>query len=170
VAITREETTMTAETKDDLPPWDQKLATLDEMFLGNAEAIRFMETISIWTHLYDDLIDQDKEIDQEFVHEVMWKVMVGLPMNQFYIQNANLLAPIVATGILNWRGANEMEQQGCVEELHISHVTRYSINDLALMVMVLVGGAAHAARFARDARLAFQRDTFAHYLKERNHV
>lgn len=161
---------MTAETKDDLPPWDQKLASLEEMFLGNQDAIRFMETISVWSHLYDDLIDKDKDIDPEFVHEVMWKVMVGLPMNQFYIENARLLAPIVATGILNWRGANEMEELGSQEELYISHVTRYSINDLALMVMVILGGAAHAARFARDARLAFQRDTLAHYLKERNHV
>lgn len=161
---------MTAETKDDLPPWDQKLASLEEMFLGNEEAIRFMETISIWTHLYDDLIDKDKEVSEEFVHEVMWKIMVGLPMNKFYTDNARLLAPIVATGILNWRGANEMEQIGSKEELYIAHVTRYSINDLALMVMTILGGSLHAARYARDARLAFQRDTLAHYLKERNHV
>lgn len=161
---------MTAETKEDLPPWDGKLASLEEMFLGNQDAIRFMETISHWSHLYDDLIDKDKDVDEEFVHQVMWQVMVGLPLNKFYRDNCHLLAPVVATGILNWRGANEMEQIGSKEEHYISHVTRYSINDLALLVMVILGGAAHAARHARDARLAFQRDTIAHYLRERNHV
>ena len=71
---------------------------------------------------------------------------------------------------VNWRGANDMEEFGSEEEHYISHVTRYSINDLALLVMVILGGASHSAKYARDARLAFQRDTIAHYLKERQHV
>lgn len=161
---------MTAEADKDLPPWDGKLATLDEMFLSNQDAIRFMQTISRWSHLYDDLIDKDKEVDDEFVHQVMWEVMVGLPLNKFYRDHCHMLAPVVGTGILNWRGANDMEKSGVKEELYVSHATRYSINDLALLVMVILGGAAHAAQYARDARLAFQRDTIAHYLEERSNV
>ena len=84
---------MTAETKDDLPPWDGKLASLEDMFLGNEDAIKFMETISNWSHLYDDLIDKDQDISEEFVHQVMWEVMVGLPLNKFYQENCRLLAP-----------------------------------------------------------------------------
>lgn len=160
---------MTAETAADLPPWDQKVASYQEMFLGNAEAIHFMTTVSRWSHLYDDLIDKDKEVDDEFVHQVMWDIMVDLPLNKFYTLNASMLAPVVATGILNWRGANDMEASGCKEELYIAHATRYSINDLALMVMTLLGGPQHAAKYARDARLSFQRDTIAHYLKEQGH-
>lgn len=161
---------MTAETKDDLPPWDGQFPSTTEMFLGNQEAVAFMEIISRWTHLYDDLIDADKEIDKEFVHQVMWEIMVNLPINSFYRTHATVLAPVVATGILNWRGANDMEKLGSKEELYIAHATRYSINDLALIVLLLVGGPKHAAQYARAARLAFQRDTIAHYLKEHGHV
>lgn len=160
---------MTAEIVTDLPPWDQQVASYHEMFLGNQDAINFMLTVSKWSHLYDDLIDRDKFVEDEFVHEVMWDLMVGLPLNNFYIANAPALAPIFATGILNWRGANAMESSGCKEELYIAHATRYSINDLALMVMTLLGGPSHAAKYARDARLSFQRDTIAHYLREQGY-
>jgi len=161
---------MTAEVETDLPPWDQKVASYEDMFLGNRDAIHFMTVVSAWTHLYDDLIDKDKEVSDDFIHKVMWDIMVGLPLNRFYVENAALLAPITATGILNWRGANDMEASGSKEELYIAHATRYSINDLALMVMTLLGGPEHAARYARDARLSFQRDTIAHYLREQGHV
>jgi hypothetical protein len=161
---------MTAETEDDLPPWDKTVANYDELFLGDKDAMSFMDTVSKWSHLYDDLIDRDKEIPEEFVHEVMWAIMVGLPMNKFYVANAAVLAPIFATGILNWRAANEMERSGCKEELYIAHATRYSINDLALITLALVGGPEHAAKYARDARLSFQRDTISHYLKEQGYV
>jgi hypothetical protein len=160
---------MTAETEQDLPPWDGQVASYEELFLGNTDAIHFMSTVCRWSHLYDDLIDEDKEIDPEVIHAVMWDVMVGLPNNKFYTTHAASLAPVIATGILNWRGANDMERNGCKEELYISHATRYSGSDLALMVMALLGGPMHAAMYARDARLSFQRDTIAHYLEEHGH-
>jgi hypothetical protein len=160
---------MTAEKKEDLPPWDGQFPSMEEMFLGNKEAIFFIETITRCSHLYDDLIDEDKKIEKDFVHQVMWEIMVGLPMNGFYRANATVLAPVIATGILNWRGANEMEALGNKEELYISHATRYSINDLALLCLVLVGGHKHAAQHARGARLVFQRDTIKHYLQEHDY-
>jgi hypothetical protein len=160
---------MTAEVEADLPPWDQRVASYEDMFLGNRDATRLMLIVSKWSHLYDDLIDKDKPVPDEFVHEVMWSLMVELPLNRFYVVNADMLAPIFATGILNWRGANDMEKSGCKEELYISHATRYSINDLALMVMTLLGGPEHAAKYARDARLSFQRDTIAHYMREQGY-
>lgn len=161
---------MTAETKDDLPPWDGKLPTVEQLFLGNRAAVEMMAIISRWTHLYDDLIDQDKPVSPAFVHQVMWEVMVDLHNNPFFLQNMQAIVPIIATGILNWRGANDMEKTGSMEEFHISHVTRYSINDVALIVLALVGGPLHAAQHARAARLAFQRDTFAHYIQEHTNV
>lgn len=161
---------MTAQTAEDLPPWDGKVATINEMFLDDENAVEFMRIISRWTHLYDDLIDGDTEIDEDFVHQVMWDLMVRLPMNPFYAKHANSLTPVVVTGILNWRAANEMEKSGCDEELAIAHSIRYSINDIAYMVMVILGGPNHAAQYARDARLAFQRDTFKHYMREHKNV
>lgn len=160
---------MTAETEKDLPPWDRTVANAHTLFMGNHDALRVMEIIGTWTHLYDDLIDADKEIDPEFIHKVMWEIMVELSSNKFYTTYAHMLSPVIATGILNWRGANDMEKSGSKEELYISHATRYSINDLALLIMTILGGPGYAAHYARDARLVFQRDTLSHYLAEHGH-
>lgn len=157
---------MTAEVESDLPPWHGVTAPFEEMFLGDAEAIAFMRIMSRWSHLYDDLIDKNTEVSEDVIHAVMWDITVGLASNRFYIANAHVFAPIIATGILNWRAATDMERLGSEEELHISHALRYSGSDIALMIMTVLGGPAHAAFYARQAKLALQQDTFAHYSRE----
>lgn len=153
------------------PPWETYSdAAVRELFCGDEDAIRFMQDIGFWSHVYDDLIDQDKAIPADFIHAVMWKLLVSIPENPFYQRHQSYLRPIIVTGILNWRAANDMEASGSVEQLRVAHVTRYSINDVALMVMELVGGHEHAVRHAARARLMFQRDTWAHYLSEHRHV
>jgi hypothetical protein len=62
-------------------------------------------------------------------------------------------------------GVNLINDEGIRDTL----IVRYSINDLALMIMNILGGPTHAARYARDARLSFQRDTIAHYLREQGY-
>ncbi len=133
---------------------------------GNENAVRFLRDISFLSHVYDDLIDKDKSVPQDHVHALMWKALIAIPTNPFYQAHQDMLRPLLITGIINWHGANQIEARGDVEELHISHATRYSIGDIALMAMALTGGQEHAIKNASRCRLLFQNDTWEHYLKE----
>lgn len=152
------------------PPWPLAAEKrLREIFLGNEEALRFLADAFFWTHVYDDLIDRDKPVDDERIHAVFWKLWVSIPTNPFFRANESLLRPVLVTGVLNWIGANEMQRRGVLEELRIAHVTRYSIVDLALMVLAIVADREYAFAHAREVRLAFQGDTWDHYLSEVGH-
>lgn len=149
------------------PPWNP--ATDDELLqllCGNSAAVRMVKDIAFLSHAYDDLIDRDKPVPVESIHALFWKVMVALPDNPFWREHQAQLVPVIATSILNWRAANEIERDGVEEELRVAHAIRYSIADVLLLAMAIAGGPAHAAAHARRARLAGQQDTWAHYLSE----
>lgn len=136
------------------------------LFDGNEDAARLMVDLSRWAHLYDDLIDGDKAVSQTDIHDLMWRLLFSLPENPLYRQHQDLIRPVIATGIMNWRAANSIESCGTEEELRIAHVIRYSIADVALIVLVILFGHEEAARRARRARLMSQNDTWGNYLSE----
>ena len=154
-------------TAQPVPPWElwSKSGLLD-LVAGNEWAARFLLDVAAWSHAYDDLIDQDKPVPTQAIHAMMWRVLVDIPENPFFKTHQDALRPVLATSVLNWRAANDMEKSGCLEQLRISHATRYELSDLLLLCMVLTGGAEHAAQNAQRARLMGQNDTWAHYRAE----
>ena len=158
---------MTEKKYDAVPPWGVPThEKMLEVMAGNADAARMMCSIGEWSHIYDDLIDKDKEVTDDKIHWVMWELLVSLQLNPFYTAHSAYLTPLIMSGILNWIAANEIEKVGCLEELRIAHSIRYSICDVGMVAMLLAGGLDHAKRYARLARLSFQCDTWAHYKSE----
>lgn len=150
-----------------VPPWPRSTPeAMLEIMAGDRDAVSMMGDLAVWTHIYDDLVDCDKPVSETHIHELMWRVLVTLPTNPFWRRHEALLRPLLITGILNWRAANDIEARGNLEELRIAHAIRYSICDIGLLAMFLAGGHDHAVQYARQARLMFQHDTWAHYRGE----
>lgn len=143
---------------------------LKELLLGNEHAFSFMLALARCSHIYDDLIDRDKPVSDSDIHELMWLTMFAIPTNPFFAAHADRLRPCILTGLLNWHAATEIERNGTVEELRLAHAMRYSLADVLLMVLEIVGGHAYAMQNARRARLMQQNDTWAHYLEEHSHT
>lgn len=137
-----------------------------ELLCGNRDAAQFVLDICRVSHAYDDLIDRDKPVSEASIHDMVWTLLVTIPVNPFYRAHENTLRPVLITSIMNWRASIDMERSRSDEELRIAHVTRYSLADALLLCMVLTGGHEHAARHARRARLMAQADTWAHYASE----
>ena len=150
-----------------LPPWETFTPeALAELLCGNADAIRCVQTIARCSHTYDDLIDRDKPVADDSIHDLIWSLLVALPVNPFFRAHQDVIRPVLITGILNWKAATDMERGGCTEELRIAHALRYAVADILLICMEIVGGHEHAMRHARRARLMAQADTWAHYRSE----
>lgn len=149
------------------PPWELWSAEgLSDLLCGNQDACKFIVDIAAVSHIYDDLIDADKAVPSEAVHRMVWLLAVEIPANQFFNANQHAFRPVMATAILNWRAANDIEAGGNLEELRIAHAIRYSLADVLLLCLNLLGGPEYAARNARRARLMGQNDTWAHYQSE----
>lgn len=144
------------------------VARLTEAFVGDTDAVRFMLDLARVVHLWDDLIDRDKQPSDRVINDVFFALMVGFPANSFYRRHADALTPVIATGILNWHAANELEADGRPDSLRVAHVVRCAIGDVALLIAYLLGGLEHARRHAAQLRMLMQQDSFDDYMRDRN--
>lgn len=148
-------------------PWGKNTrASVLELMSGNEDATDLVTMVADWSHVYDDLIDKDKPVTDAQIHQAMWTLLGGLDLNPFFQKHSTTLRPLLMAGVLNWHAANQMERSGCVEQLRIAHVLRYSGADVAMVSMLLAGGYEHAVSNAARCRLLAQYDTWAHYFKE----
>lgn len=153
---------------DSLPAdWEPfSVEALRDLLCGNDDAIQFYLHIARLSNTYDDLIDKDKAVTNERIHDFVWRALFAIPLNPFYITHQSVLRPVLMTGIMNWIAANEMEASGSREECRVAHVIRYAVGDILLAAMVMTGGVEHARKNARRARLMIQDETWAHYAAE----
>lgn len=79
-----------------------------EWFAGDHHAVAFMHQISAISELWDDLVDQDKEISLDDVDRAMMAALIYLPCNPFYTKHATYLTPLMISSINNWKDANTL--------------------------------------------------------------
>jgi len=109
---------------------------------GNASAIEFLHDIARVLHVWDDLVDKDKQLTDEDIHEAFWLTLIAIPNNAFYATHRSVLQPILVNAIVNWRIANNIERMESPDAgaLMIAFITRSSYVDLATMSATLIGG------------------------------
>ena len=149
------------------PPWPKSTPeALLELMGGNQDAADMVTMVANWSHTYDDLIDKDKAVSDARIHAAMWTLVAGLSQNPFFAKHQDTFRALLMSGVLNWHAANQMERSGCVEQLRLAHVLRYSIADVAMVAMALAVNQEHAFKNAARCRLLAQHDTWANYFQE----
>jgi hypothetical protein len=148
---------------------DQQGRTL-ELMRGNRSAVDFIELIVEVLHFWDDLIDRDKVLSDADINDKMFKLLVTLPRNQFYIQNFTVLNPILVNAIMNWHVANRFERTEQPDEykLRIAYILRSSYVDLITQSALIVGGPEWAVQVGEQIRLYAHKETYEGYLGNLN--
>lgn len=135
-----------------------------ELTRGNEDAADFLDLIVRILHLWDDLIDQDKEVSADAINRSFWAMLITLPRNRFYMQNFGELNTILAVAIQNWHAANEMEASPDDLDKEIAFITRSSYIDVVIHVATICGGAEWGRKMAIEVRREAHKETFAGYL------
>lgn len=131
---------------------------------GHPDAIRFLEDITDVLHLWDDLVDKDKPLTDGQINQVMWKALIDLPRNPFYVANFPVLNTLLSAAIVNWEVATSMERDPRgTDDLHIAYILRSSYIDLVLGVALIVGGREHALEMMLPARRLWHSEGFLGY-------
>ncbi len=131
-------------------------------FRGDLDAIRLIDDVRLVAGVWDDLYDGDKGLTKEQISKAFWAATVSMPSNPFYLRFASDLRPVMAVGV---EIANQYEH-GMHEERVLAHVLRYSIADVATLMVLLIGGAEWATVVGPELRRRSQKDTLQHYLGE----
>lgn len=134
---------------------------------GNQDAINFFHDIYNVAQLWDDLIDRDKILKDNDIHNVMDALLFRLPTNKFYAQNENFLRPILVIGIYNWLAANKLEREPAdLNDLHISYILRSAYADLLSACTVLFYKRDEAVKIICEIRRYAHSEGFDHYRQD----
>jgi hypothetical protein len=133
---------------------------------GNVDAVELAFMLAKVSHAYDDLVDRDKPVTDETIHETFWLALVEIPRNRFYQQNVLHLQPLIAQSIVSWRVANGLQKAVDREALNVANVLRYAVADVIVHMAYLVGGPDWAAEVGPSLRMLCQKDTLEHFMAE----
>lgn len=137
------------------------LEKASEWFKGDKDAAHLAVSINFLMHVWDDLIDRDKEVSPKDVNDAFMVALVTIPLNQFYRRYEAVLHPILFNAIVVWETSVGLEADKA--RLDVSHVLRYAGANLFVQMAICVGGIEHARSVSRDIWLTVVEEPFAVY-------
>ncbi|MBP5980692.1 MAG: hypothetical protein KA748_10830 [Halomonas sp.] len=132
---------------------------------GDKSAVEFIEMICDVAHKWDDLIDRDKELNDDSINKLFFDLLIRLPRNVFYRKHFEHLNSVLMNAISNWQIATEMEREGGDYETSIAFILRSSYIDLITQAALLTGGNQWACTVGKQARAITHNETYEGYLK-----
>jgi len=134
-------------------------------FQGNDAAVSFIEALFSAWHIWDDLIDKDKEITDENINQAFFTAFIKIPRNPFYQANFNILNPLLENAFINWFAANKLEK--IKENLDAA----YALRNINLSIIVacanIIGGVDWAASVAINIQTTLKKnDPLEVYVEE----
>lgn len=130
---------------------------------GNTEAVDFLLTVFYAAELWDDIADGDFAKAREAVDAVMWKLLIDLPGNSFFVAWRHQLQGVMAAGINAWMDSAVLEKK----QDSWSTVWAYALRDwymeLVPFCALLVGDHKHMRAVSLEARQFFQAESLEEY-------
>lgn len=137
---------------------------LERIFQGKTPGCIWVGKIFRALHVYDDLIDKDRELTPDEIHQTFWLMLIELPDDEFFTRHKLALLPILVNSIINWRVANNLENQVNEQRLSIAWFLRGSYIDLLSMALALERGPLYAIEVGQLLRDWAHPETFLVYL------
>lgn len=111
-----------------------------EWFGGNKDALNMWEAFTFLAHVWDDLVDKDKEVSEADINNAFLTCLVYLPANPFYQSIQTAILPMWLVVVSAYQTANYFERNKDEHGVEISHTLRYAAgNIMAYAVHVCVG-------------------------------
>ena len=111
-----------------------------EWFGGNQDALNMYRMFVDLAHLWDDLVDKDKDVSEDAINNAFLICLVYLPANPFYRQIQEAVLPMWLTVVSAFQTANHFEREKDPHGIEIAHGLRYAAgNIMAYAVHVCVG-------------------------------
>ncbi len=132
---------------------------------GDSSAVECIELICNIAHIWDDLIDKDKELSGDTINRVFFEALITLPRNPFYRKHFDHLNSVLLNAISNWQIANRLEREGGSYETSIAFILRSSYVDMVTQAALLQGGQKWGWKVGEEVRRLAHGETYDGYLK-----
>lgn len=131
----------------------------------NEAAADFLGIIVNIAHVWDDLIDRDRPVNNETINKAFEGALIHIPLNPFFQRHQVELTTLLHNSIRNWHLATQIER-GTDETLFpAAFVLRSAYADIFAQVAYILGGHELALTIALEARKQAHAEGFDGYLK-----
>ncbi len=141
-----------------------------EWFGGNQDALNMFRMFVDLAHIWDDLVDKDKEATEEAINNAFLICLVYLPLNPFYQIIQRDVMPMWISVVSAYRTANEYEKQKDEHGIEIAHGLRYASGNIIAYAVHVCVGPDKAAEYMPEVWKAMMVERFAEYREEHLNV
>ena len=134
-----------------------------EWFNGNADALALFEAFVEVAHLWDDLIDKDKEVTGDQINRVFTLCLTVIPYNPVFRMHQDSLKPLIINGIAGYLLANKYEEKKDEHGIELAHTMRYAVSGIFMYLIVLANGYNKGIDVLEDAMKDMICERFAEY-------
>jgi len=141
-----------------------------EWFGGDQDALNMYRMFVDLAHIWDDLIDKDKEISERDINNAFLICLVYLPLNPFYQLIQRDIMPMWITVVSSYEVANKFEREKDERGLEAAHMLRYAAGNILAYAIHIAVGPELAAQYVPEMWKDVVNERFAEYRKEHLHV
>ena len=109
-------------------------------FGGNQDALNMYRMFIDMIHVWDDLIDKDKEVTQDDINRAFMIALAYLPSNPFFRSIQNDVIPMCVTMIHAYQTANYFENNKDKHGIEIAHGLRYAAGHIIAYASIVCVG------------------------------
>ena len=141
-----------------------------EWFGGNPDALNMYRMFIDLAHLWDDLVDKDKDVTETAINNAFLICLVYLPTNPFYQQIQRDILPMWITVVSAYQTANKFERTKDAHGIEIAHNLRYAAGNIIAYAIHVCVGAEKAAEYMPEIWKNIVVERFDDYRKEHTDV
>jgi len=133
---------------------------------GNLDAVRLCLDLVFIAHLWDDLIDRDRERSKEDINTAFRIALCDIPGNPFFFDHIGEFKTLIMNVILQWQDANALETKPESDhDLHMAYMLRAGLIQIISYCAYLIGGPEWIAQVGPDIRRLYE-EPLNEYMKE----
>lgn len=145
---------------------EQKLA----WFGGNRDALNLFHSLVSLVHIWDDLIDKDKPVEDTDINKAFLIALVYMPANPFYQKIQHQVLPMWLASASAFEVATKFEKEKDEHGIEIAHNLRYAAGHVVAYMSILCLGYEQAQKFLPEIWKLIVDDRFEDYRKEHLNV
>lgn len=137
-----------------------------DWFGGNQYAVEIFDIFVELLHIWDDLVDKDKPVEEAAINRAFLHCLVHLPANPVYRAVQDQILPMWVVVVSSYEAANKFERDKDPHGLEISHGLRYAAGQILAYVVHVCVGADRAREVLPEVWKAIYYERFDEYRKE----
>lgn len=139
-------------------------------FNGDKDAFELYSMIVTVAHRWDDLIDRDKELTDKDINDLMAILLISFPTNRFFRNHQDVLQPLIITSVISYIASSKLEHSTSAHHMELAHVLRYSVHQIAIMMMAITSGFSGAVDNLINAAEVMMPERLDEFYKEHANV